>query len=294
MKKHLLIIIASILIFGCNQSEIKKLNEENASLNKEREGLIEQANAKDSTLDSFIGTLNNIEDNLALIRQKQSTIALNTEGKHDLKINIKDEINEDIKAIHGLMDQNKKMIASLSTKLKKSKLNIHELEEKMFGLNSQLEAKNQELIALNNQLSNSDVKIKKLFTAIDTITAEGSRKSKTIQEQISKLNTAYYALGTNKELKDKNVINKGSKFLGLVSLPAEKKLKQDFNSDYFTTIDITQTNSISIGSKKAQIITTHPSNSYKLIRKGEIISDLIITNPDEFWKASKYLVIQLN
>jgi len=41
------------------------------------------------------------------------------------------------------------------------------------------------------------------------------------------------------------------------------------------------------------MLTTHPSNSYKLIGE-KLIEKLEITNTKEFWSASKYLVIILD
>lgn len=293
MKKYIVILAAGLLTLGCNQSEIDKLNQENSSLSKEREHLIEQANAKDSTLDSFLGTLNDIEENLSTIKAKQSEIALSTEGRRELKTNVKEKIHEDIMSIRDLMAENKEMINALNSKLKKSNLNIHELNQKIITLNDQLVMKDEEISSLNGQLASLNIKIENLFSSIDTISAEGKRKSMIIEDQTNKLNTAYYALGTIKELKEKNVVNKENSVLGLVGLAGEKKLKPDFNKEYFTTIDISQTNSIPIGSKKAQLITTHPSDSYKFVHKGDKISDLVITNPENFWKASKYLVIRV-
>ena len=289
----MIILALGLLTIGCNQEEIDKLNKDNNALNKERERLIEQSNVKDSTLDDLFGTLNAIEENLSTIKQKQSTIALTTEGKHELKVNVKEKINEDLTAIRSLMDENKKMISSLNTRLKKSKLNINELNQKIISLNEQLAQKDIELGTMNEQLASLNVKIENLFTSIDTISAQGKRKSQVIQDQTTKLNTAYYAMGTIKELKEKNILNKENLVQSIVGIGAEKKLKPDFNKEYFTTIDISQINTIPIGSKKAQLITTHPSDSYKFVHRGDKISDLVITNPDNFWKASKYLVVRV-
>ena len=67
-------------------------------------------------------------------------------------------------------------------------------------------------------------------------------------------------------------------------------MNEDFNKEYFTKVDISTTNSINIGAKKAKIITTHPSSSYKLVGE-KPVERIDILNPTEFWSSSKYLVI---
>ena len=43
-----------------------------------------------------------------------------------------------------------------------------------------------------------------------------------------------------------------------------------------------------------KIITSHPSESYTLEKdaaKKDKVKNIVITNPDKFWSASKYLVV---
>ena len=68
------------------------------------------------------------------------------------------------------------------------------------------------------------------------------------------------------------------------------KLKDDFNKEYFTKIDASQTSSINIGAKKAKVVTSHPSSSYKLIGDKKV-ERIDILNAEDFWSNSKYLVI---
>ena len=65
----------------------------------------------------------------------------------------------------------------------------------------------------------------------------------------------------------------------------------DFNKDYFTQIDIRTDKEIKLFSKSAKLLTTHPEGSYTLAKdaKGQYI--LKITNPNEFWSVSRYLVV---
>lgn len=67
----------------------------------------------------------------------------------------------------------------------------------------------------------------------------------------------------------------------------------DFNKDYFTQIDIRTTKEIKLYSKRAELLTTHPTGSYELVKDDKGQLTLKITNPAEFWSVSRYLVIQV-
>ena len=111
---------------------------------------------------------------------------------------------------------------------------------------------------------------------------------KTIDDQTTRLHTAYYTTGTAKELESKKIITKEGGFLGLGK---SKKMTPNVNNSAFTNIDITKTSTIPLEAKDAVVLTSHPSDSYTIEHKGKEVSNLVITNPDKFWEASKYLVV---
>jgi hypothetical protein len=38
-------------------------------------------------------------------------------------------------------------------------------------------------------------------------------------------------------------------------------------------------------------VSTHPSGTYKIQKANEKVTSIEITDPENFWKASKYLVV---
>ncbi|NJK86297.1 MAG: hypothetical protein HC906_10320 [Bacteroidales bacterium] len=46
--------------------------------------------------------------------------------------------------------------------------------------------------------------------------------------------------------------------------------------------------------KKWSLKQRHPDGSYKLIEEEEKVAYLEITDPSEFWRISKYAVVELN
>ncbi len=288
MKNYFLGLTASALLFsmitGCDGNK-----QQEARFARERDSLVNQLNVKDSAISNFIGSFNDIETNLATIKEKESIITLNSKSKGELTGEAKDRINEDIQTINKLMDENREKIAELNERLRKAGNKAGSLEKMVRNLNNQLAAKEKELADLRTQLATLNLTIETLRTTLDTITAESTGKTKVINEQTNKLNTAFYAVGTYKLLKEKKVLNKEGGFLGLGK---EEVLTKDFNTEYFTQIDITKVSTIPVNDKKAKLLTTHPTDSYRFDTDDKkVITNLVITNPEKFWKASKYMVI---
>ena len=64
------------------------------------------------------------------------------------------------------------------------------------------------------------------------------------------------------------------------------------DKSFFTKVDIREFTELEIPSKSPKLIFSAPKKSYKL-QKGKEGSLLTIIDPEEFWKNSRYLVIQL-
>jgi hypothetical protein len=107
----------------------------------------------------------------------------------------------------------------------------------------------------------------------------------------------YYAIGTKDELLRNGVVTKeGSKFLifgGTRLEPARKP-----NLDAFTMIDKTQTLSIPLPrtDKRYKIVSRQNPEFLggEVTEKGEVKGVVEIASPEEFWSASKYLILVQN
>lgn len=270
--------IAAINFTSCKGSGEKEPNPLADSLSNINGELSGKLSEKEAALQQFVTTFNEIQDNLNAIKEKEK-IVTGSAKSGDVKSK-EDQIKEDIQAIYDLMGKNKNRINSLTKKLKASKVQIEGLEKMIATLQEQLNAKDTEITDLKAQIEALNIELSNINTNYEEVEQE-------VQVKTEKLNTAFYAFGTSKELKEKGIITKEGGFIGIGK---SSKLKDDFNRDYFTKIDITQTSSINIGAKKAKILTTHPSSSYKLIGE-KTVEKIEILNAEDFWGASKYLVI---
>lgn len=288
MKKLIFLTYIALYLTGCGGETPS--NPEIDKLKAEKDSIARIAAGKDSTLNSFIESLNEIEENLNEVKQKQGIISSTAKEGVELDNSTKDRINEDINFINDLLDENKKKMEGLKSKLKKSNLKITELEKMIQMMTNQLKDKDTEISSLKDQLESMNIKITELNTTVNKLEEESSKKTEVINQQTTKMNTAWYALGTYAELKQNKIINKEGGFLGLGKKQA---LKSDFNQDYFTKVDITNFKTISLNCKAVKLITNHPSESYKLNMDGKKVKSLSINNPESFWKSSKYLVISI-
>ncbi len=272
-----------IFLSGCNQSEVTQLENENEELREINE-------QKDSTINDLVSSFNRIQDNLATIKERQAIIDVN--ASNDVEVEGRREaINRDIQLINKLMQENEEAINDLNRKLRSSNIKIAEFEKLLQRTNQQINEKNMEISALKDELAGLNFAIDQLNATVDTLLYENQEKEEIISTQDEKLNTAWFAFGTAKELEEAGVITKEGGFIGIGKV---EKLVADFNNDYFTKIDIRNVKSVPLYVDKAEVITTHPSDSYELIEKDKKVESLSISKPGEFWKSSKYLVIVVN
>lgn len=284
MKNHLLFLpfITAILLFpSCNQegeavtsAELDNVKAENLILKRE---LAE----KDSAVNNYMAYVNEVRENLSVILSKQQHLAQLRSQNPEFKMNESDELIADIKAINELRLKNEATIAALRRELKNNSGKIGELEKLVLSLSEEVEKKNREIYDLQLELENLDAAFSQLF---ETFTEQQD----VLDQQTEELNQAFYTIGTSKELQENGVITKEGGFVGIGK---SKKMKADFNQSYFTSIDITQINEITINHKKADLITTHPAGSFELVTEDGMIKKLVIKNAKNFWSVSKYVVI---
>lgn len=281
MKKYIL-IIAVVLGLGtaCNNDQ------QDQSYNQQRDSLMMVIDERETTVNEFMASFNEVESNLSAISAKQNMILLSAEK--DMKGDQKARINADIKAINDLMEENAKKLKQMNGKLVKSDKRNAQLAKTIAMLNEQLTQKFDELEAVNKRLDNLNLHVAQLQISLDSLYIENGEQANKITETVTDLHTAYYVVGEAKELREQGFIDKEG---GLLGIGRTTKLSDDFDNSKFVKIDYTQTTSIYINGKNAKIITTHPEDSYTLNKTGKVVDNINITNPEKFWSASKYLVI---
>lgn len=273
-----IIIASNFLLSNCSKGSDDSESSIKDSIENVTGSLNGKLTEKDAAIQELISSFNEIQENLNIIKEKEKIISKVT-SDGDVKSK-EDQIKEDVQSIYDLMIKNKNRISSLSKKLKNSNLKIDGLDKMIDNMQLTINLKDSEIEELKTKIEGLNVELSTLTNNYKAVETESNQKTEMI-------NTAFYAIGTSKELKEKNVITKEG---GIIGLGKTTKLSADFNKEYFTKINIEKISSINLGAKKIKILTTHPSNSYKLVGE-KPVEKLEITNTKEFWSASKYLVI---
>lgn len=288
MKKLIIALLVLPLLVACNQKELKQLREQNKQLTQ-------MTKEKDSTITEFIESLNTIEENLAIITEKEKIISVDT--KETPTKNKKEKITNDIMLINNLLEQNRKDIESLNKKLKNSWYKNSKLTKLTARLQKEIEEKTLQITALNEELAKLNIEVKdlngkviELNNNVSALNADNLNKAKLIEEKTIALNTAYYIAGSTTELSEKKVISREGGFLGI---GRSSKLSKDFNASAFNKIDITKTTSIPVSGRSVSFVTSHPEGSYQIEKSDNKVEAIKILKPEEFWKASKFLVVRV-
>lgn len=280
MKKLLVVLACASVLISCGPSESERLQ-----MNGRIDSLQAVVNQRDSEIDELMGTFNEIQNGFEQINAAEGRVALYADNYEK---NSKD-LQENMKFIQQTMEENRKKIEELQARLKSSGINAAKLQAAVDKLTSQMKTKDKEIADLRTLLANKDIQIAELGDSLTSVVvkSEEIKKAKEEVEQIASkqdelLNTAWYVYGTKKELKERKILVDG-----------DVLKDSSFDADYFTKIDIRNTIVIPLNSKSAKVLTTHPEDSYTLIKGANDEYTLRIKDPSAFWSVSKYLVIRV-
>ncbi|MEI6683926.1 MAG: hypothetical protein WCO44_14945 [Bacteroidota bacterium] len=280
MKKYFLLLLIPVF-FACGHAAEKKAQE----LQAKTDSLKAQTMQKDEAINEFIRSINEIQGTLDTIKQKENIINLTTDRGGELQVSAKEQIKNDIQSIYGMMQKNKESLNLLTKKLKSSNMKVTELNKMVERLNKDIADKAAQIEDLRGKLAKLSTAFASANLVIDTLSRtvkdQGSQLSKqqqTIAAQDEAMHTAYYVIGTKKELIKNKIIKSG-------------EILSDFDKALFTKIDVRKVTDFPILSKKAKILSNHPSNAYKFNGDKKVIQSLQVLDYKAFWSNSKYLVI---
>lgn len=280
MKKLFVYFACVAILSSCGLSE----SEQN-KVNGRIDSLQTVINQRDIEIDELMGTFNEIQTAFDQINAAEGRVSLFADNYEKNS----DALQENMKFIQETMEANRKKIDELQARLKSSGINAKKLQDAIDKLNSQMKEKDKSIAELRTLLANKDIQIAELGDSLASVSAKNEEieKAKKAVDQIASkqdelLNTAWYVYGTKSELKERRILVDG-----------DVLKTSDFDADYFTKIDIRNTIVIPLNSKSVKILTTHPEDSYTLIKGSNGEYTLRIKDPSIFWSVSKYLVVRV-
>lgn len=281
------VLIAGVLIVQSNFK--KEKTRQQALLEGQKEVFTQQVSERDSVINDWLMTVDQIEKDLRTIKEKENllTVSSGTEVTQDRR----HQILEDIRQISNLIEANKKKIASLTSQLRSSGNTIKGLETRIANLETTVKQYEADMVQLKETLAQKDTAIGELNTQVTALEETVTQKDEMLNSQTLKINEAYLASGTFRELKEKGIVDKEGGFLGI---GRKESLVGDVKDSMFSRIDVREMKVIPVNSRTAKLITEHPTNSYALIPEGDNkVAYLEIKDPDQFWKISRYAVVEI-
>ncbi len=281
-----LLVLASCSSTPLSKKE-KELNEKITNLETENKSLKKSDADKDKAIKDFVGTLNEISANLEVIKQKENVISLSAK---DVELNSTEieKISSDILLINDLMDKNRRTIEQLHNDLENSIIYSEELKQIIDNFSIVINQQEFEIRRLQEQLMKVSKSFVLLQQDIDSLNAANAEQKQQLDEHETAMNTGYYISGYANYLTENEIVFVTGGIFGIGSVFI---LSEDFDKKIFKSISISETKKIPLNCSSAQLLSVHPSNSYKFDGPSDHVNNLIITRPREFWSNTKYLVI---
>jgi len=282
--RKILLFSTLCLVFGAscvkNSSEYKQLQAQRDSL------ALVNAQSK-AELDDILSLLNEVEDNFREIKSKENYLTVQSSGNNELEATERERVQNDMKFISETLENNRKKIADLEARLKKTNSNSAELSKKLESLRQELSDKTNSLVALQEELAKKDLKIAEMGVSlnilandVEQLTEQSRERKQIILQQQAEINKVFYCFGTTRELKAEKILLSG-------------ELNPNLNTNYFTQIDTSIRNISLLSAKKGSLISKHPAGSYEFGYDIQGKLELRILDTKNFWSLTKYLVIEV-
>ena len=236
----------------------------------------------DSIVNLYALYIQKIKDNINEIN-KQELIINNKKNNPDFINKDTTDLIKSIKILSKKLQENESMITALNNAVKQEKNKNSQFASKVTDLKEEIARSNREVYYLKEELNSMNASFEAIFKKYNL-------QNKKISDLNQKLNEVAYVIGSKSELLDNGVLTKSG---GLIGIGKTRKLNSDLNTEYFTYASKYNLLNITLGYKTVRLMTSHPSNSYRLTNINEIIDSLIIINQDDFWRNSKFLVIEV-
>lgn len=288
MKKYLLSAGSMILLLvSCNGHYKEQIAEDSLTIAQ----LTSDYNQAASFNDSLMLLMGDIYNGLDSINMQEGLLYNMAGGETTDR---RAEVRRNLSAIKARLEENKKLLAQMEGRVRATGNENSVLSKTIAQMKERLEQQDYKINVLESQLASARDTIMRLANQVAETQAQVKMESEAkeaaqaaYESAENSLNTVYYAIGTNKELKKNGLLEK--KFLG-----ATKVLKGNFNESYFTKADKRTLNAIHTNSKKVKIWTNMPENSFTITQNAEGLKTIEITNPNEFWSMTPFLVIQVD
>jgi predicted nucleic acid-binding Zn-ribbon protein len=294
------IVLAVVATTGCNQAELKKALAEAKSAEAQKDSLLTEV--LETT--QFVSDINSELAKAKTVATKPASTDPGIPGAKKDREERKVALDR-VQQVIAKLNASEAKLAEVETRAKSSRqrnarllAQIQTYKTTIADLKATAEQQKTDYEA---QLAAANTQIAGLSGRVDTLTSENTQLashntalSDTVSTLTTYKNTVYYAVGTKDELMKRGVITKeGSKFLVFGGSRLEPA--RNLNPEAFTAIDKTASTTIPLPrTDKKYKIVSRQSPTYLasgVTKDGKISGSVQIARPEEFWSASKYLIL---
>lgn len=285
MRNFLFLLVLSLIFCSCEAFEDPEKDERIAQLEAHNDELQREAAEKDSVLQDFVETFSTINRNLALIRESEESIRLDSDNL-EMSGDQREAIEMEIQNINALLQSNREQIRELNETVSRYQGEVGNFKNLIAGLEEQIATKDAEIADLKKNLVAANFTIDILNKMNEELANEIRMNEGMIETMADDANTAYYVIGTFQELKEKGIAERAGILAG-------KQVQQDFIREEFITIDKREVNVINLSSMSATVLSNHPQHAYSFQGDSDEDYRLVIEDVNEFWSITDYLIIEI-
>lgn len=167
---------------------------------------------------------------------------------------------------------------------KELKKTIDRLQNEVAGYQTEIKNYQNQIVVKDQQIADLSENLSSTKVVLEETQAKSDAQQTVINTQDKMLNTGFYIVASKKSLKEKGLIEGG--------VFTKKRLTTDgFSTDGFTQVDIRELTKIEIDNKSPKVMTSHPADSYELVKNADKTTTLVIKDQAAFWSNSKYLIV---
>lgn len=282
MKRTILVTAFAFLMAACFSMTSCKGNKGGKS---ELDSIAEANKSLETQVEEMDELISSVLANFQEISAMEGVINVPANG--EMNTSQKERVESSMQMIAVKLKANKEDIDRLNAKLQALGSKNAVMTKTIKALQTELESKTKEIRRLTEELQRKNIAIKDLDDMVndlnqnvEALATTTEKQSETIASQDASLNTVRYCVGTKNDLKEMGILVNG------------KVATENYTSDYFRQVDLRKLARIPLYCKKAELLTNHPSSSYRLSPGDDKQLTLEIIDPQNFWSLSKVLVVR--
>lgn len=281
-----------VLLAGCTEKAPEK-KEEDAALKACRKQVTRMEN---HLLDAHMSA-SHLEDMVYKLTQSyiivDEKLRLIQRYQHDPSK--KQFLNRTASEVNRFFTQSTELIDSAESQIRKSGIASNSLLPILESVRDYLNYQERLFVDVYGNIGAIQAHVSKLEETVKAKEAEMNIKEKDARQKLElqerEKRRIRYLVGNKAELDRSKAIKKTG---GILGVGGSIQLNDKLDDSFFQSGDYVVLKEISLGNtRKVNLITTHPKGSYLVMETpGEKF--IKVTNPEKFWSASKYLVVEVD